>query len=255
MNERGEDMAVVNSILACKLYKSHKNQAKIIAAIQNPVNLELVQQLAEYLNEEDIAKLSAQNSSSSDGGTDNNVKTQIRESKGNPSSSAGGGVSFADDNFFSDDSDNITEDIDDDELVEDATHNPEDDQDDSNKNNVAESQNLEGSSVTGSVTLYNYEDEPDKEILSANTVEILKGTLNSRQDTAGVIRAVIKENELWLHYNDSINLNNVMVPVIDLMSSDTSVCCNFNRLARSENAIVFEFSNSSSSSDSGDSDE
>ena len=246
-------MAVVNSILACKLYKSHKDQAKIMSAIQNPVNSELVQQLAEYLNEEDIAKLSAQHSSSSDDGTDNNVKTQIRESKGNSSSGTRGGVSFADDDFFSNDNDISTEDIDSDDVIEDITDNPEDDED--NNNNVAESQNLEGSSVTGSVTLYNYHNEPNREIVSSDTLEILKGTLNSRQDAAGVIRAVIKENELWLHYNDSINLNNVMVPVIDLMSADTNVCWNFNRLARSENAIVFEFSNSSTISDSGDSDE
>ena len=45
--------------------------------------------------------------------------------------------------------------------------------------------------------------------------------------------------ELWIHYNDSINLNNVMEPVIAVLNAANYFKLDFNRLARTENAIVF----------------
>ena len=70
-------------------------------------------------------------------------------------------------------------------------------------------------------------------------LNILKGTLNGRQETAGVIRIAEKENEIWIYYNDDINLNDVMVDVIEAITSLDTQPLEFNRLARSDNAIVF----------------
>ena len=72
--------------------------------------------------------------------------------------------------------------------------------------------------------------------------EILKGTLNSREDTKGVSRITKKEDELWIFYQDKVNLNSIMEPVIELMNASDFSYLEFNRLARSSNAIVFDIS-------------
>ncbi len=72
-----------------------------------------------------------------------------------------------------------------------------------------------------------------------NQVESIKGTLNSQQLTCGVTRVAVKDDEVWCYYNDSVNLNEVMVEAIDLVSKAGYSYLEFNRLARSDNAIVF----------------
>ena len=69
----------------------------------------------------------------------------------------------------------------------------------------------------------------------------LKTTLNNREDCSGVIRIAEKDNEVWIYYKDEINLNNIMTNVIELLINLTEYkSFTFNRLARSDNAIVFE---------------
>lgn len=220
-------MSALNTIYACKLYRAHANKDKIKAAMNSPLNVELVQQLSDYLNEEDLAKLAPpEGSEASEGQEPKNPK--LRESEGSPS---GGGEfsSNSDDEFFNDDG----EIADDEELVDDDSPVVDNDVE------VEESTNVSGDSVNSATTLYN--NDTGTRVLSMPSVaEVLKGTLNSRQDTSGVIRSTVKENELWLHYNDSMNLNTVMVPVIEFMNAAGYSYLNFNRLARSENAIVFE---------------
>lgn len=71
-------------------------------------------------------------------------------------------------------------------------------------------------------------------------VESIKGTLNAKDDTSGVSRVGVKDDkEVWIYYNDSVNLNDVMVPVIEQMNASGYTYLEFNRLARSDNAVVF----------------
>ena len=71
-------------------------------------------------------------------------------------------------------------------------------------------------------------------------VESIKGTLNSKDDTSGVSRVGVKDDkEVWVYYNDNVNLNDVMVPVIEQMNASGYNYLEFNRLARSDNAVVF----------------
>lgn len=72
-----------------------------------------------------------------------------------------------------------------------------------------------------------------------NQVESIKGTLNSQQLTCGVTRVAVKNDEVWCYYNYSVNLNEVMVKAIDLVSKAGYSYLEFNRLDRSYNAIVF----------------
>ena len=70
----------------------------------------------------------------------------------------------------------------------------------------------------------------------------IKGTLNVRDDTKGVSRIFVKDKELWIYYQDKINLNSVMEPVIEVLNGTGFTNLEFNRLARTENAIVFDIS-------------
>ena len=70
--------------------------------------------------------------------------------------------------------------------------------------------------------------------------ETIKGTLNSREDTKGVNRLQVKDDELWIYFNDDENLNDKMISVIETLNSVGYTCLAFSRLARSNNAIVFD---------------
>jgi hypothetical protein len=70
--------------------------------------------------------------------------------------------------------------------------------------------------------------------------ETIKATLNAREDTAGVNRLEVKDSELWIYYNDDSNLNDKMIEVISVLNSTGYTYLKFNRLARSNNAIVFD---------------
>ena len=68
--------------------------------------------------------------------------------------------------------------------------------------------------------------------------DLVKTSLNDNEDTAGVSRTAIKDDELWVYYEDSINLNKVMASAIETLNN-LDYGLEFNRLARSDNAIVF----------------
>lgn len=72
-----------------------------------------------------------------------------------------------------------------------------------------------------------------------NEVRDIKGLLNSQESTAGVNRVSVKDNEVWVYYNDYVNLNDIMVDAIELVTNAAFTYLEFNRLARSDNAIVF----------------
>ena len=76
--------------------------------------------------------------------------------------------------------------------------------------------------------------------LYSSLVGELKGTLNARSETSGVSRIAIKSEELWIYYNDDVNLNSMMPNVIDVLNAANYYYLVFNRLARTDNAIVFD---------------
>jgi len=86
------------------------------------------------------------------------------------------------------------------------------------------------------------ETEASTKITSCEQISltVLKESLNSREDTKGVSRIAEKENEVWIYYKDEVNLNNLMTEVIEYMMSAGYDTLEFNRLARSDNAIVFQ---------------
>lgn len=93
-------------------------------------------------------------------------------------------------------------------------------------------------SIDSATVLYN-NDVSGTQVPELNT-EVLKGDLNSTDDTHGVSRIQIRDQELWIYYNDTVNLNDIMEAVIEKLIARTYSYLEFNRLARKNNAIVFD---------------
>lgn len=85
------------------------------------------------------------------------------------------------------------------------------------------------------------ETEASTRVTSCTEVDlaVIKDSLNSRADTCSVSRVAEKDGEVWIYYKDDVNLNNIMTDVIEYLMNAGFSSLEFNRLARSDNAIVF----------------
>lgn len=212
----------MKAIYASRMFKASKRQQSISAAIQNPINAELVQQLEEYLNdiEPELTEDGVDHSES--------VDNEIKDSPDDMDGRLNNRTHIDTEDILVDDADVNDEDVDDDNA----------DADD----NSGSDEESRGEKVTSATTLYNNVHQDNTTVDVSSKIEVIRGTLNSRSDTCGVNRILLREDdsELWIHYEDRINLNNVMGSVIELLNGLSYTYLEFNRLARSENAIVFE---------------
>lgn len=232
----------MKTIFACKLYRSSTRKSKIQAALANPINVELVTQLSEYLDDEykPMAESNIDANPVDDSNTDsksaepnesamdsNSVEPTHPPQGGSPIgklSKKYGEALDSDGNAAFDATQGDTEQLEGESA----------DTDDSVSSNITlcNHGSIMASEASMSVSP-NFLDA-----LTGLAVEI-KGTLNSRIDTIGVNRVALKGDELWVYYNDDINLNNTMAPVIELLNAANYHYLIFNRLARTDNAIVF----------------
>lgn len=224
----------INAIYACKLYKASSRKDKIRAAAQNPLNSELVTQLNEYLDDEyQAANAEALSQKHADLEDVPENEEKIRPSEHSAAGGGGGhfsgGGDFGGGDAFGGEPDSSEPSLS--EEVADAESAKLDEMDEVA---VGESTKVNKSTVTASSDIY-----------VADEVDAIIGLLNSREDTTGVCRGIVKDTELWLHYNDNTNLNNVMEPVIAVLNASNYNMLDFNRLARTENAIVFSISEGS----------
>lgn len=238
----------IERIYASKLYRVNKNKDNIKSAFENPINSQLVQQLFNQVDDKykklddiDDAHFEPQTPESDDRQNDNSASININRHFSAPMNFESNPDTDVDNNF---EDNNVNYDLADSGTVsDDDTVNVDIDDNASNKDNhnteddVSESSKIPGYSVNAAKALYTSEERTHD---FKSDCDIIKGTLNSRQDTLGVIRTNVKDSEMWLYYNDSINLNNVMAQVIDFVSAAGYNYLEFNRLARSDNAIVFE---------------
>lgn len=225
-------------IYSSKLYVTSTRKDKIHAAIQDPINVELVQQIEDYLSDEAKTEL-------------NQVLVQQKEdaiSKVNPADKSaapsgnssyapsGGGASHS---AFTGDimSDFGDDDLADVEIPEDMGGDDVDETSEPVEPEAVESVTQEGKPITSSTAII--WTTLDDVVADCETI---KGTLNAREDTTGVTRLEVKDKELWVYYNDDTNLNDKMVEVISVLNSTGYTYLKFNRLARSNNAIVFDIS-------------
>ena len=218
----------MKSIYASKLYQASKRKDRIHAALLAPGNLTLVQQLAEDLDEEYQVP--------------QNLGLE-EESKEEPEKSSDE-ANF--DDFIVDEDINPETDL---MTMDDVkTTKPSSSPKHSapKKTDVGAPEPPKEKADTSELIPESPANEKEPAAAStqvkANTLSdlnLLKNTLNSREDVAGVIRIAEKENELWIYYNDDVNLNDIMVNVIEYLADTENGQVEFNRLARSDNAIVF----------------
>lgn len=209
-------------ILSCKLYLASSRKKEILGAIQDPTNQELVSQMKKYLDDEFIdpkylehdVDVSDDNPTgpSTEGEDSRPQRKQSRTTGGKFHKSSGG---FMPGEHYESDDDVSEEETSDSESL----GNSSEELDDAVDSAVA----IKASSSINRIS-----------------IDALKGTFNSRQDCVGVSRVAVKDSELWVYYNDDTNLNNVMTAVVDLVSELGMTYLEFNRLARSNNAIVFD---------------
>lgn len=238
----------MKAIFASKLYKSSKRKEEIKAALANPVNAELVQQLRTHLDPDYTDdKYDKQNQTEDVNLDDPSINldddsvekvedegsktgTETKDSSVKKIHSTPSPVDFHESN---------DDDIDIEKPEDDVTAPDEGKATEPTKDTEVDS----STKVVGQTVLYKRGVAPT---LSISLDEII-GLLNLDEKTAGVSRAIVKdENELWVYYKDKINLNNVMDEVIARLDASDYTCLEFNRLARSDNAIVFEIEKASS---------
>lgn len=207
-------------IYSSKLYKASSRKDKIRANINNPINVELVQQIADYVDANEPKQLDTKV---------NEPSESIVKRSDHPAPNRGADKinhSSESDVSPSDDIEPMPGLIADDKTISDEPQpaQPEDE----SAEEINESEKLTDDTVQGV-----------EGICSSIDINQIKDELNDSPLTEGVIRVANKAREIWVYFNDNTNLNDIMVNVIDSIFSRYGAQLEFNRLARSENAMVF----------------
>lgn len=213
----------MEAIYSCKLFQNSSRKQAIKAAIQDPLNVELVTQLREYLDPEYVESpepdVSEKTSEISDNPDKDGVPARSSDVGHIPtpgfSKPSGGDDSQRLSDRYADDLEAIE-----DENPVDLPIKSETTEDDVAVESATEIDSLEP--VCG----------------EAVDTATLKDALCESYATEGVQRIRESESELWIYYVDSVNLNKIMSDVIDYIQLHYPQY-QFNRLARTDNAIVF----------------
>lgn len=233
-------MMRLQRIYASKLYLTSSRKDRIHAAMNDAKNGELVQQLAEYLDEPDKKRLdkileekkAAAEAKEAEKLTE--APSEVAPGEDIPdernvfSPSYSGGGSFnppsgSFDDFGSEPSEEGAP-----EGEAPASESPE----------PAADEPVEATAIYGEIKA----DTDIGDILSniASEAATIKGTLNGKAETAGVQRIAVDDKELWIYYEDDVNTRDIMVDVIEALNASAYTYLEFSRLARSNNAIVFD---------------
>lgn len=204
------------------MFRSSSRKNHIKANIANPINVELVQQI-EDLTDDSEGTVEKVNPSENRGERKILKGPSYSPSGGSYSPSLSDGIEPPEDDIFipdeTDNTGNTDENFDDSDSLD--TTDESDDEDVSDEN-------VESSEAITAVV----EDELD--------INQLKSILNESSSlTYGVSRISERKNEVWIYYNDDINLNSMLSDIIYAVESSKFKNLEFNRIARSDNAVVF----------------
>lgn len=217
--------------MASKLFKASPNQSKIIAAMDDPVNIELVKQLDEYIGDEYKDLLNPPEPEADDADVNNEPEASDNGAEFDEGSSD---VNINIGSKPTPLADKYEEDL---EGLDAAPDDSETDSDEGAATVTESATQVGGKKVMADTAIINPPINLDPTL--RNIAGEIKGTLNARTSTAGVSRVNLKNDELWVYYNDDINLNNVMDDALSVLSAINYTFLVFNRLARTDNAIVF----------------
>lgn len=224
---------MVEPIFSSKLFAVSSRKAEIRAAASNPINQNLMQQLstaldksyqkAEYLlDEEDQEKLRQEQTESAEPEVEETEESEVTEETGaEPKEHSAPPAKPSNlHSKFKEAEKNMSED----EPSEPAEGAP------------ADTGSVDTKMEAATDIDNGIEDNGIQDTKSI--ADSVKAALNDNAETAGVSRTAVKDDELWVYYEDSINLNKVMASAIETLNT-LGYGLEFNRLARSDNAIVF----------------
>lgn len=224
---------MVEPIFSSKLFAVSSRKAEIRAAASNPINQNLMQQLstaldksyqkAEYLlDEEDQEKLRQAQTESAEPEVEETEESEVTEETGaEPKEHSAPPAKPSNlHSKFKEAEKSMSED----EPSETAEGTPTDTGSVDTKMEAA-------TDIDNGIEDNGIQD-------TKSIADSVKAALNDNTETAGVSRTAVKDDELWVYYEDSINLNKVMASAIETLNT-LGYDLEFNRLARSDNAIVF----------------
>lgn len=225
----------LSRIYSSKLYITSTRKDRIKAAINDPFNVELVQQISDYLNDDSkqLLKKAVDEEAAEaekvaedkkpDSGFDTDKPLEDEHNVFSPSYSGSSGPIAPPTDM-------------DNEMGEGGPEEP------AGEPSEAPEEPASNADVEESTQIPIEGSSKIEDIISdlINDLPVIKGTLNGRADTTGVIRLNVDDDELWIYYGDEVNLSDIMVDVIESLNGANYNCLTFNRLARSNNAIVFD---------------
>lgn len=244
----------MQAIFSAKLFRASTRQAAIRAALENPVNQELVLQLKKYLDPESVEEVPVEPTVQLDADAEAAPVDTVDEQAAAPEDTAASEASaVSDDDGNTDDtasSTSTSKQVVDVAKITKTAGEPsgdtseqgldaEDDETDSS-DDIASSSAVGSTNVTAACNVF-----------AVPSLDTIQGQLNSVEDTCGVVRTKQSGDELWVYFSDKKNLNNLMDAVIDRLAAAGFYQLEFNRLARTDNAIVFEIVNTTSEVDDG----
>ena len=203
-----------NVVLSSSLFAVSTKKAKIMAALTNPLNAELIQQSVSDLPEDTITQLEERSDQESGSGEVSPVSEGAKSITSDPKP-----IKFK-----------VANKVPTENTTSQGSGESPNELEGIAENSTAETETVE---VTSSTSV-------DCVVLDSG---VIKSTLNSREDTCGVVSIAIKEDgasELWVYYDDETNLNDTIYSVVSVFNSCGYNMLKFNRLARSNNAIVFD---------------
>ena len=235
----------LTKIYNSKLYLTSSRKDKIHAAMEDPINLELVQQISDYLDDDskkvlkqaiaDNEAKEAANAPASDTSEETNVFD------GFTPSSHGGGGGYSSGGFSGGTPADLGGDMPEGDLGGDMPSEdggvPTSDAPDTEP--VADEPVEENTAVTQEevISAKDINAEDETAVLQSG---IIKKLLNDQEDAQGVVRVDIDEKNVWIYYDDQVNLNDVLDNVISIIKSNGYDMLKFSRLARTDNAVVFD---------------
>lgn len=123
--------------------------------------------------------------------------------------------------------------LEDPDMVDDEDTNPADSNDEIEDDSSASEEDFTEAAEPQS-------DNIDADDPTVDDIDRLEAALNSNSNTQGVIRCAEKDDEIWVYYTDDINISKILPDIMDELNASNITDMSFSRIARSNNAIVFD---------------
>ena len=209
-------MKIRDIVTASYVYNTSSRKHDILTAFESPINKELVTQLIGYLDDSYLKEIPADREPDAD-----SVQDVEEQSDAGDAAESSGSEAPAEHSSSTNSSPAPSDSADSDSLASWF---------DSSSEDTSASEPDEASTPSDTIEV--------STALPATLTSIsasIAQQLNSNDITRGVRSARASANELWIYYGDRTNLDTIMEAVI----ANVPTGLEFNRLARSSNAIVF----------------